>query len=443
MNGTTRAKRWGLCAAAAVAMSALTPIAPASAGTQSTFLDVLSGGGISGGATALATVSTDGGATFRSATVVTPLPEWAAPAQGAWISSDADRGTSSAGTTTVFRQEFRVGPGPVSSDLEVCVHAADTVVVRLNGTQIGAQPTTPVEANSQAPEECFDVPFANLRGGGNELEFRVSNEAGEMGLWFRLAGAVVVDTDAPPVLVLPDDILVEDAGPEGAVVHYNASAIYSLPSGWPLPQCDPPSGSTFPLGITTVTCIATNPVSGATATGWFDVTVRAPNQPPTLQLPADIVVTATSPDGAYVEYTGLSAGDDGTSIDLDCTAWSGRIFPIGVTTVTCTATDDHGLTTTGSFTITVNPVATTPTYLVRLGTAIADGRNIRADVRTLLAAKHATVVDNFAAGRKAAGCRVLKEMDGIVVRYRGAGIPVGKATNLRNLIKASRAEARC
>jgi hypothetical protein len=426
-------------------MSVLTPMAPASAGTQSTFLDVSSGSGVSGGATSAATVSTDGGATFRPATVVTPLPEWAVPAQGAWISSDPDRGTSTAGSTTIFRQAFRVGPGPVSSDLEVCVHAADVVVVVLNGTQIGAQPTTPVEANSQAPAECFDVPFADLRGGGNELEFRVGNESGEMGLWFRLSGSVVVDTDAPPVLVLPDDILVEDAPPEGAVVHYNAGAIYSLPSNWPLPQCDLPSGSLFPLGYNTVTCTATNPISGATATGWFDVIVRAPNRPPTLQLPADITVAATSTEGAYVEYTGLSAGDDGPTIDLDCTAWSGRVFPIGVTTVTCTATDDHGLTTTGSFTITVTatPVPAPTSYLERLGTAIAEGRNIKASIRSLLTARHQAATDHFAAGQKASGCRVLKEMDAIVVRYRGAGIPVGKATNLRNLIKAARAQARC
>ena len=109
----------------------------------------------------------------------------------------------------------------------------------------------------------------------------------------------------------------------------------------------------------------------------------------------------------------------------------------------CTATDDQGLTSTGSFTVTVTALVATPTYLERLGTAIADGRNIRPDVRALLASKHQAATDHLAAGRKAATCRVLKEMDGIVLRYRGAGIPVGKATNLRNLITASRAQIRC
>jgi hypothetical protein len=138
MTTTTSARRRGLCAAVAIGLSVLAPMSPAAAATQSSFLDFRSGqSGPSGGATSGTTVSTDGGATFRPATVVTPLPDWAVPTLGAWISSDAERGVSTAGATTLFRQEFRVGPAPVSSDLEVCVHAADAVAVSLNGTQVG------------------------------------------------------------------------------------------------------------------------------------------------------------------------------------------------------------------------------------------------------------------------------------------------------------------
>jgi hypothetical protein len=444
MTKTTSARRWGLCAAAAVGLSALAPMSPAAAATQTSFLDVSSGQSApSGGATSLATVSTDGGATFQPATVVTPLPDWAVPTPGAWISSDAERGVSTAGTTTFFRQEFRVGPAPVSSGLEVCVHAADAAVVRLNGTQIGAQPASPVEANAQAPADCFALPVENLVGGGNVLEFAVDNASGELGLWFRLSGLVTTDTDAAPVLELPDDIVVDATGPDGAVVTYAAGAVYPGPGPWPGTPCTPPSGSTFPVGTTTVSCTATNPASGASDTGTFTVTVTAPNQPPELQLPADVTVAATSSAGAAVPYTVTASDDGAVEPVVSCTPASGAVFAVGTTTVECTASDAEGLTDTGSFTVTVTPAAPKPTYLARLGAAIDDAHAIRHSVRALLARKHDTATEYFADRRKAAGCRVLKEMDGVVLRYRGAGIPVATANSLRKLIKAARAEARC
>jgi hypothetical protein len=43
----------------------------------------------------------------------------------------------------------------------------------------------------------------------------------------------------------------------------------------PAVTCVPPSGSTFPVGVTTVTCQATD-VSGNTGTSTFTVTVRSP-----------------------------------------------------------------------------------------------------------------------------------------------------------------------
>ena len=41
------------------------------------------------------------------------------------------------------------------------------------------------------------------------------------------------------------------------------------------------------------------------------------------------------------------------SVPVGCSPRSGSVFPAGTTTVTCTATDAHGNSTTGSFTVTV------------------------------------------------------------------------------------------
>jgi hypothetical protein len=80
----------------------------------------------------------------------------------------------------------------------------------------------------------------------------------------------VVDTTAP-VLTLPGPISVHAAGPGGTGVAYVATAA-DVVSGEVAVNCHPLPGSTFPLGITTVNCAATDG-SGNSADGAFTVTV--------------------------------------------------------------------------------------------------------------------------------------------------------------------------
>jgi len=90
--------------------------------------------------------------------------------------------------------------------------------------------------------------------------------------------------------------------------------------------------------------------------------------PPALTLPGDRTVEATGPDGAVVEYT-ASAVDlvDGV-VPVACSQASGSVFPLGTTTVTCTATDAAGNTASGTFDVTVEdttaPKLTLPGNLI-------------------------------------------------------------------------------
>jgi hypothetical protein len=175
-----------------------------------------------------------------------------------------------------------------------------------------------------------------------------------------LAGASVARAD--PTVTVPADIAAEATGPTGADVTYQASA---QDGDTPLAiSCTNPDGSTsdgvgtinptihFPLGETTVTCSTT----GAQAS--FKVTVQD-TTPPTVTPPAPVTAEATGPGGATVSYGAASASDlvDG-SVAASCTPTSGSTFPLGSTTVTCTATDSHG--NTGSATTTVLVHDTTP-----------------------------------------------------------------------------------
>ena len=73
-------------------------------------------------------------------------------------------------------------------------------------------------------------------------------------------------------LQLPSNITAEATGPQGAEVTYFAGADGSGDdeNGRPIDKatCTPASGSTFPLGTTTVQCMSSNEESGS-----FDVTV--------------------------------------------------------------------------------------------------------------------------------------------------------------------------
>ena len=73
----------------------------------------------------------------------------------------------------------------------------------------------------------------------------------------------------PPVLSLPGNLIVDASGP--AVISFNASATDAVDGEVPV-VCQPSSGSTFPIGTTTVTCTATDSDLNTT-TGSFTVTV--------------------------------------------------------------------------------------------------------------------------------------------------------------------------
>jgi hypothetical protein len=75
----------------------------------------------------------------------------------------------------------------------------------------------------------------------------------------------------PPALTLPGDITLDGVAPEGAIAEYSASAVDDE-DGPLVPTCIPPSGSTFPIGTTNVSCSATD-AAGNTGSGTFAVHV--------------------------------------------------------------------------------------------------------------------------------------------------------------------------
>jgi hypothetical protein len=154
-----------------------------------------------------------------------------------------------------------------------------------------------------------------------------------------------------PIVTVPADMTVEATGPSGAVVKFTASAS-DVADGSLTPTCTPSSGSAFALGSATVTCTVTDR-AGLTGSASFKVTV-VDKTPPTITVPADMTVKGTSSSGATVKYT-ASASDlvDG-SVPVICTPLSGSTFPLGTTTVSCSAKDNAGNAGSASFKVTVS-----------------------------------------------------------------------------------------
>jgi probable HAF family extracellular repeat protein len=159
---------------------------------------------------------------------------------------------------------------------------------------------------------------------------------------FSPIALVVPRADSLPVLHLPGPLQAEATGPGGAAVTYLASAT-DLQDGSLVPGCTPSSGSTFPLGTTTVSCRVTDS-SRLTVTATFTVTVADTKGPTIARVPSSpIVAYATGTSGAKVTYAGPTATDavDG-GVAVKCLPASGATFAPGKTTVTCNAADRGG-----------------------------------------------------------------------------------------------------
>lgn len=183
--------------------------------------------------------------------------------------------------------------------------------------------------------------------------------------------AVIVTDTTDPEVVTPANIVV---GNDAATVTYDDATATDIVDGPLAATCVPASGTAFALGTTTVTCSATD-TAGNTGTNTFTVEVQDVTKP-IVTVPADMTVEATGPNGASVTYDEVTAHDDvDGAVDVSCSKASGTTFPLGTTTVTCTATDAAHNVGDSSFTVTVEdttaPQVSVPADITREATSEA------------------------------------------------------------------------
>ena len=159
-------------------------------------------------------------------------------------------------------------------------------------------------------------------------------------------------SSAPCVgITCPTNLVAECRGRSGTPVNFSVAAYSTCGTSNVTVVCTPPSGTAFPLGITTVLCSAWDG-SGNSNQCSFTVTVQD-TTPPMLICGASLVVASGSA-GTNVTFPLPIAYDlADTNVTVVCTPPSGSLFLPGTHTVQCVAYDSRGNTNTCAFTVSV------------------------------------------------------------------------------------------
>lgn len=226
-----------------------------------------------------------------------------------------------------------------------------------NGVAVTFQPTAVDGCGRALPVTCTPPSGSIFPQGATLVTCQTTDTNGAV----KTCNFTVTVNCTDPTITCPGNLSVEATSATGAMATFEVTARNGCAGALPV-TCTPASGSIFPLGRTTVACETTDD-QGRRATCSFDVTVTCRGNP-TITCPANMTVAATSPAGAAVTFSPTAQDGCGRNLTVNCSPASGATFPIGKTTVSCSATDADGKRGTCTFDVTVgctgSPVVTCP-----------------------------------------------------------------------------------
>ena len=233
-------------------------------------------------------------------------------------------------------------------------------VVNFAATEATAIPASTITYSHQ-PGSTFPV-------GTTVVTATATNAVGTSQATFEV---IVKDVTAPTIGATTNLNAIATSA-SGAVVNYTLPTATDNCSGIVSVVATPASGSVFPIGVSTVTVVATD-IYGNSSSSSFTVTVVG--IAPVIVVPENILQNndagqcGASVSFAATETTAIPAStivytEDGQTIV------SGHFFSVGTHTITATATNAVG-SSSGTFTITVKDVEK-PTIMVAAQTQSAD-----------------------------------------------------------------------
>lgn len=252
-----------------------------------------------------------------------------------------DAGNSATATFTV---SVRDGVAP-------SIEAPSVAAVEATSTAGATVTFTPMATDNVAVTSTTCLPSSGSTFAIGTTDVTCTARDGEGNTAATTFAVTVVDSTAPQITV-PSTVTATAISGVTAIVSYSATATDTV-DGALTPTCTPASGSAFPLGSTSVTCNAID-AHGNQASASFVVRVNDGAAPIVTVSPAGPrVVEATSADGAVVTFAATATDNLDSAVLTSCSPASGSTFALGVTTVTCTATDNAGNIGSASFTVTV------------------------------------------------------------------------------------------
>lgn len=338
--------------------------------------------------TNLARLAVNGGGTQNYPFTVT-----ASGASGAITGATGVEITSATGTDSTISYTVPCLAGGGAFSGQVTFTAAESsglsnkvVSVTISGTANACAPTNTPPTLSMPGNMTVE---GNTLGGGNVTYTAAANDTQDgaltptcspaSGSFFALGGphtvnCSVTDTDGlsangsftitvvdtiGPVVTGPADATIEGNTAGGATQASGLAALGSASAtdtvwGNVSASITNDAPTTFSLGPTTV---AYSAVDGSGNNGSTSVilTVTDTTAPSISGTPANISTTTMNAGGKVIIWTDPAASDIvDTDVPVNCSPASGSTFPIGTTSVTCSATDDSGNNAQSSFTVQVS-----------------------------------------------------------------------------------------
>ena len=303
-----------------------------------------------------------------------PLPAWLTlttdPATGTAVLSGTPP-ASAAGTLTVYLQaediHHHAYPTTPEQVFTITINNCTVQAVAQNVTVLldasGAASVTAAQVNNGSTASCgiasvqvSPSAFTCANTGANAVTLTVTDVNGNVN---TATATVTVADNLLPTIAAPANVSVStDAGQCSATGVALGNSVATDNCGATVTNDAP---ATFAKGTTTVTWTATD-AAGNVATATQTVTV-IDTEKPVLIVPANIIASAPATQcGAVVSFAPTAT--DNCAATVVASPASGSTFAVGTTTVTVTATDAAGNTSTGSFTVTVNDV-TAPAVATR------------------------------------------------------------------------------
>ncbi|XP_033111723.1 hyalin-like [Anneissia japonica] len=180
--------------------------------------------------------------------------------------------------------------------------------------------------------------------GSNDVTCDATDAAGRTGSC--MFTVYIIEDTVNPSLICPSNIAMSTSSSQATVTWNDPTVSDNVDTGLSA-TCTPPSGSSFTIGSTIVTCSVTD-VANNEDSCMFNVSVTGSSGQPTVICPDDINQLATVTWSDPVVRDNVDSG-----LSATCSPSSGSSFNVGETDVTCSAVDTDGNKASCSFSVNI------------------------------------------------------------------------------------------